>query len=816
MHPTPRLLLWFLLLSFPGPALALTNIWFSPEGRGDGSSREQSRAWDSDQSFYRYLGLKAVDPDVVYHFLPGVYVIQPINTATTEPSAFRLTLLGHGARPEDTVLKLAAPQPLGVSDHGYSWVSLVDLARNAEHLRRFVAENLTFDGGWDLQTLHNHPGYLRSFRVSPVRVSARTGRIRNVLVRNFGAHGLMPRRPGDSIAGVEVFPLTVNTVDEGQAPEDGDPTPWLIEDCEVAGMESVYAGYATLVMVNNRANVTNVTPEWARNDPLRRVVTVRRVQARGSGQHREVLGFGSAGHGSVSGKITFSDNVVLNAVSAFNTDTGTLQDLDFTNSLFLDVTWGGNFGQADSGPNHARYTYQGNSVRLFGAFTWPIYDDFGLTNHPGTRQRRVMNDQEVSLGRRQHMPASGLRLMGAARDIRVQDNWFTARPRDTVQLDGSEVWQPPGYRLIFKLANNFHYGDTEPARFRGEALNVTVTGNQVAGTPFDFSRLSPVDSARYDKFSETTRADILKEREPRASSGVFRPVGTVDRVHLLLTNVPRRYGWTAAVTNDAQVTLARRETNLTDQVLFGAEELVILRPVRRSDAPERLIVRVRLALQPTPFSGLRGTVPLAGRRVFLEVLPGSRHPQTLAAVTDSRGLATFACEAPRNAHGMDFFRAWLDAGKGTEGRWDEHQDAWSTASHAHGTTVSVTAEPDIADARHGRPAVLRFNRTGSARSRLAVPIKVSVVQPDGSHSEASEADLKAFQPARSAVESKSSTEAGVVFEPGQSTAMLGVRAPHDTGAKVFRVEVLEGEGYAPGERPAAHVVFYRPALKQAR
>ena len=102
---------------------------------------------------------------------------------------------------------------------------MIDLARNNEYLERFELENLTVDGNWTGQMEFNNAAYLRGYKNCPIGVSSRTGRIRRVIVRDFGATRLMPQKSTDLSAGVEVFPISINTRDEGQAPWDGDPRP---------------------------------------------------------------------------------------------------------------------------------------------------------------------------------------------------------------------------------------------------------------------------------------------------------------------------------------------------------------------------------------------------------------------------------------------------------------------------------------------------------------------------------------------------------------------------------------------------------------
>lgn len=814
MRPNPVLLLCLCLL--PLQAFALVRVWFAPAGKGDGSSREQPRAWDVQEVNTKYLGNWAADPEVEFNLLPGEYLTAPINTATTEPSRFRLTIRGHGRRPEDTVLKLAPNQASGASDHGTAWVGVIDLNRNAEYLDRFVAENLTVDGGWDLQTSFNHPGYLRGFKDSPLQVAARTGRISRVLIRNFGAHGLMPRGPNDSGAGVEIFPLAIVVKDEGQSPEGDDPACWVIEDCEVVGFHPLYAGYGTMIMVGSRMDVPGVTPKWAADDLNRRLVLVRRNQVRGGPDGAGMIVFGTAAHeGHAAGKITFADNVVATASLGFNTDTGVIQHLDFTNSLFLDLVCVGNLGQPDSGPNHAGYTLKDCSIRLFGGPDSVAYDDFAFTNVVG-RLQKTRPDQ-VRLGVRRPDPASGLQIAGAARDIRFTDNWLTAAPVGHFNRFNPHRKEDAAFRLLYKMESMKPLPGGLPARRRPDALNVELSGNRLSSVPWDFSQFDTVSAGKVASLGENSAPTFQQRRRPLPASAGFEPVGNVERVHALYTNLPRRYVVAAAATNRGKVNVRRTEQLRVEPHLIGAEELILANP-GRSERDGTFTIQARLALQPTPLSGLSGTRPLAGRRVWLEVLPGSRHPQKLSAETDRRGFATFSYPVSAGVDGVDSFRAWVDVGEGEAGRWDEFQDAWCSGEFAHGTTVSLLAEIDVADQRFDREAILRLTRTGDLRDALSVSLAAASVGPTGGNSVVPDVEVSGLGNAADQLTKAAAGVWKVPFAVGERTVRVRVANPDKAkrGTQVARFFIRPARGYAPGTEPSAHVVLYRPDRDKGR
>ena len=114
----------------------------------------------------------------------------------------------------------------GAADDGNGATGVIQFASKplgvGKEFARVVVQNLTMDGNWDAQDYigAHHP---RGYKNQPMSVSARTGRIREVIVRNYGSHGLAPWSAYDSASGVECFPLNVGTTDVGQELEDGDP-----------------------------------------------------------------------------------------------------------------------------------------------------------------------------------------------------------------------------------------------------------------------------------------------------------------------------------------------------------------------------------------------------------------------------------------------------------------------------------------------------------------------------------------------------------------------------------------------------------------
>jgi len=735
-------------------------------------------------------------------------MIAPIGPLTGRPSDWRITIQGEGSQPEETVLKLINNHQGGQSDSGGSSVCMVDLRRNEEYLLRFVIENITLDGNWAGQTEFNHRGYLRGYKSSPLSVSARTGRVRRVIVRNYGAHGVVPHRINDLGEGVEAFPLCVWTRDEGQEPEDGDLRPWVIEECEVSGFNGLYNGYTTAMIAVVRCNDA-ITPKWALDDPTRRLVWFRRNQVRGVPGDVGVIGLGAAGVGTnFTSKISFSDNVVLNG-SAFNTDTGVMRHLDFTNSLFLDLISLGYLGAPYAGtPYMVDYAISGNSIRLRGLFTTFEYTDFQWANNErGGLVGRP--DPGLILGRRAFPKAVGLTVGGIAQNIRLTDNWFTTRARDDFSNLNPVFPRDPTYLLVNRLPSKDPEKPNSPVIRRLDALDVDLNGNQLSSVPFDFRDFQAIKGGRHQRLTETS-SSLMEVLRPLPAQLGFVATGAVERLGPIFGVRPRRVEWMGVAAGGA-VEPRRGHTNFPDRILTGGIE-VVLGVTTRGATDGNLKVPVRVAVQPTPVSGMKGTRPLANRAVFLEVLPGSRHPQRLKAVTGDDGVATFTYGVAPDANGLDYFRAWSDHGQGKPEVWDEYQDAWSTSQVAHGTTIGIVVVNDIADARNGNPANFRLIRSG----RLDLPLTIALRFFAGPHAAESGRDFELLSPDSGGVSGRKNKVAQrvgstIALPAGRREVTLLVKPLTGTrSGRVVTLGIQPGEGYGVGAPAMGEIAIFAP------
>lgn len=784
-----------------------TNFWFAPNGKGDGSTRDRPRAYNAKFMQWAVLnGGPGQVRDVQIHFLPGEYLVEPLNTSTTERSDWRIRIEGHGELAQDVVLKLQPNFAKGFSESGANWVDVIDLGRNAEYLERFEMENITIDGNWTGQDLANHSGYLRGYKNSPVYVNARTGRLRNVIVRNYGAHGVVPQRTNDLTAGVEVFPIHIGTDDEGQQPENGDARPWVVEDCEVADFHGPYNGYATVLMGVARLNVPG-TPRWALEDPNSRLIWFRRNQVRGVPAGLGIIAQGAASHGTnVTGKITWSDNVVLNA-AVFNTDTGGLRQLDFTNCLALDVSAVGYVGTHSTRvPFMSEYSISGNSFRFGWIFTPPDYRNYKVGNRPDGRLM-LQEDPSLLVGRTQYPEISGLTIQGAARDIRLTDNWFTSRSREEFGSLSPLFPREPRFRIVHRLPPREPGVSNAPVFFRQEPVDMDLSDNRISSVPYDFTSMKPLSGGRFGKLTDGS-SPLMEPREAMPTSGNFAPMGLPERLDMVFTNIFRRIAWKGVPPGISNDVPRQGVFEGPDRVLIGAVEVVCGRPSSKaSQGTFRLPVRV--AFQPTPFARIQGTTPLPRRRLFLEVLAGSKHPQRLTAESDSEGIATFSWPVAPGDNGVDYFRVWADGGGGRPGEWDEYQDAWSTAHHVHGRTVAVRVENDVANAEVGSPGRIRLLRTGPDDS----PLTVKFALASGAHAATLGSDFRLVGPKkRGSGGGESELETSVEFAKGQSEVTIKVEPIVDKArsGRLVTLRIQPGEAYAPGEPPEGEVVVYSP------
>ncbi len=672
-------------------AEAARRFHLAPVKQGDGSGRNaaNARAFDGNDLNYRIFA-DGSDPVVELRFAPGTYSLTTFLFVGGGGKAaeYFVRMVGEGARPEDVVIRNDKPFIAGVQDRMVRF----------QELRRVEIENLTFDGNWDDKMRRaTHPVLTSSYKNQPLSITARTGRVRRVIVRNHGSIGLVPQTRFDNSAGVEAFPLALGTVDVGQEPEGGDPRPWVVEDCEVHGFHVDYNGYGTMIMAG-AGNIPGRTPVWAGTEAGRRLFLIRRNQVRGTPTGAGVIALGSAGcsPGEVDGgRVTFTDNIVVNASMGFNTDCGRLTDLDFTNSLFLDIWILGNVNAAFTGMMQ-RYQVSGNTVRFGHRREYPVYSRLEWNGPRATSQPRFV------LGRGQTNELVGL-FVGAPSDVRFSGNWFTTRSPERRGVESLPA--------EFQLARKLTQADMPWSTTFADATDFDGSQNGISSVPLDFTALEEVPLKRMAKLARNSAPELFKNRRVAERTSAFRPLGRIERVLPVWGRRQQRYEWTAATGNG---TRRQRLPEVNEPALIGGIEITIGEPV--SESANELRVPVRLAVQPLPGRG--ETRPLAGSNVWLEVTGPT--PLLLSAETDRRGIAVFRVPTENTGPVRLQFRAFHDpeVRSPAEGRFNEYRVAFAVADHTLGTHVGVTAFPDVADEKSGQPGRLKFFRTPDREGAL--------------------------------------------------------------------------------------------------
>lgn len=328
------------------------------------------------------------DEEVILRFAPGEYVLtQGVSRYAHQTTGLftnkRIALIGLNPCRSDAPTTFKWADNIHTDpgqDDGWKEAHMVSLS--GDNFDRLVIENIVFDGNFDKQTQVVGPHFREGYKSLAVVAAAKSGRIRNCMIRNFGAQGFMPGSLGVP-SGIESFQLLITATDPVPAatgatwPETGgypDSHNWIIEDNEVCNLHFAYGGYCTAIVLNAVGNAPWVTTS-GQNLPLPaippvRIGVVRRNTLRGRFGDRMPIALGAA-HTSAAdpwvGRVTFMDNVILNADAGFNMDTGVLRELDFLHNMFLDVGMIGNCGvPADPSPRQSHHTVQDNCVRLRG------------------------------------------------------------------------------------------------------------------------------------------------------------------------------------------------------------------------------------------------------------------------------------------------------------------------------------------------------------------------------------------------------------------------------------------------------------------
>ena len=780
-------LLLIAALALATPVEAARRHYLAPTALGDGSGRNaaNARAFDGHDLNTRLLN-DASDPEVELRLAPGLY---PVRTAINVGGGsigprLRVRIIGEGTHPEDTVLLNERPFANNAQDR---------IAR-FQDIDRIEVENLTFDGNWDRRLAQaGHPALAGYYKNQPFYAAARTGRIRKVIVRNHGSVGIVPQTPFDDPAGVESFPLAVATIDVGQGPEGDDPRPWVVEDCEVHDYHSEFSGYTTLLMAG-ASTIPGRTPPWVANDSARRLFLVRRCLIRGTPNGVGVIALGSAGCGdgeADGGRVTFTDNLIVNASLGFNTDCGRLTNLDFTNSLFLDIWSIGNANAFYAG-GMGHYNISGNSVRFDHRRDYGVYRRMTLVN------RRSVTGPDTILGTRQTNELIGFQL-GSLSNTRYTDNQFTTRR----PLGSGVESLPPSFQVLRKLTP----ADNPWAPLFADATDFDARGNRVSSFAWDFAGLETVPGDRYARFTVHSSEPLTRTRPGLDQVRGFRATGRVDRVLPVWGRRTQRYAWTESTANQGQ---RSRSVQQDEPALTGGIEVCFGEP--RKESADEIRVPVRLAFQPLPGQG--ETRPLARSNIWLEVTGAITTRQV--SRTDANGIAEFRIPLRERQQGRLSFRAFHDphATGIADTRFFEYRVAFATLEHRIGTLVEISAAPDVTDEKAGHPGRLRIRRTPDAAGDLPALEVFFRLAAEGKQARiGDDFELRAVGNAQvDTTVSRQNSLRRVQFPKDVDAVEIDVVPFHDDDLEqewiTARIHPLPQRGYEAGPESVATLFFY--------
>lgn len=683
-------------------------FYVSPDGTGDGVSSPCNLAFAKSKLYDATL------TEVELRFAPGTY------TLTTD-AAFASPYGSPGYGPTKIAL---IGQPFGTNPAGeciLKWADnvvadpLVDDATKQHvmtgahlnlELDRFVIENMTLDGNFLGQGNVVGPHYREGYKSAAIMVKAKTGRIRNCLIKNFGSRGWVPES-WNSVSGVEAFPILIaasdSTAEGSDWPQTGQATDthaWVVEENEICQLHFPHAGYATAIALNAfipvlDTNGDGVPDTYPADSPQNRVAAIRRNVVRGV---PIAFGAGAPPAGFFVGRVKVEDNVVLNCGLGFNTDTGAIRELDFRNNLFLDVVGVGVFGQAGiaqgSTAHHAHLRITDNTVRLRGRSlsadlpyaTSGIYRDFyGQAAAP-----YAISDPTLDLWRPYRAITTGLLLQGIAENIIMTgnrfatwasgggasaDNKFLSVPYPLPVTTGDGWWYPSPntvpadptvepngpnwWNLIFPCVSPtspyVKFSDGLYARYRAAAITASLSNNKLSLRPFDFelsgSAIATENLAAGVQLTTSNAPQHSSQRTPvAATSSHFQPQGFIGRVAPV---------W-----------------DVDTDVLVAAVEVAIDQ-VDYNPSLGRIKVRARVAEHRTPSTLAPTLVRRSYDTVRLRFVGSSEIPgawddpansgvganmATYDAVTDANGYAEFTITTgvPTHFGGLIVPRVWVD------------------------------------------------------------------------------------------------------------------------------------------------------------
>jgi hypothetical protein len=246
---------------------SIVERWFKPgtNGSGESSSSPTEFSWPAFLGWVQSLSQGGLPPnvvngqniqqDIVLHFLPGVhenvlifltkgwrplmtqstpggvvYVPNPnwnINNARIyiiggEPDPLTGSQFDSASRPEDTTLRFPANYNAGSDFQGYGGIGIIKIEDDSlssntgagitsitggrtVQAQRVVVQNLTLDCNWRNQQAFSSLGAPLAYKQFGTYIAASTGRLKGLIVRDHGTHGLICNSQYDNTAGVEAF-----------------------------------------------------------------------------------------------------------------------------------------------------------------------------------------------------------------------------------------------------------------------------------------------------------------------------------------------------------------------------------------------------------------------------------------------------------------------------------------------------------------------------------------------------------------------------------------------------------------------------------
>jgi hypothetical protein len=247
------LLIWVISHAISGPVNAVVfHVSSTATGGGSGSLGSPLTLSEAKGKI-----ITGVNLEVELRFLPGTYTLATSDgffnpgAANTNPKKLALIGVHNGTTPGECILRwadnvVAEPASDDVTPYHY----MVG-GHPLYSFDRFVIENMTLDGNFLGQGGVVGPHYREGYKSAGIEVRAKTGRIRNCLLRNFGSRGPVPYSLSFP-AGVEAFPILVTADDPAAIGSDWpqangvvDSHAWVIEDNELCELQFQHQGYAT-------------------------------------------------------------------------------------------------------------------------------------------------------------------------------------------------------------------------------------------------------------------------------------------------------------------------------------------------------------------------------------------------------------------------------------------------------------------------------------------------------------------------------------------------------------------------------------------